>query len=1026
MNEAITPALEQAIYAYKNGQTSAFSVIVEESEQYVYTYVRYLFGNRSFSEDEILDGVQYIYEELGRTLAGLSSAADFYSYIYGIAERVCAAYVRERSWSFPEEMENTEIGEFVIPASVAESQEKQHYVRDILFSELNDYERMVLVSHYCGNRATERIAQDLGVTEQAVLTILAHAKYTIKTNLLALESDPSVSMCEIAPWVQYFEQEDAYYCQVPQKLVDRIGKVCGVLAAGTGAIAAGMALTGADAVAGGAGAAGSAAGMSGGYAAMGTSGAAYGASAVGSAGGYAGVAGVVGNSAAAGGAAGNVAVAAAGGAAGNGVAGTAVATVGKVAAGKGIGAFFATVGGKITIGAVATALAVGGGVAAHHVITEHQADPADPAPVVATASDATITDADGTTEMLTQNTLTDEQIYVKYMNENLLPLYGASDLNGQTVDIQYSDDYNWEAPNWISANNGILSSSIEDYDGDGTKELIVFRMDRGEKGGYSIEASLYKRNEDSVTLCDCQTLGFAGAYNAFLEGYTGNTFFSLQNAGIEPDDYGEVQISTGLVDCDGQKALCLYQQEFWHIAIPYEYYYTDDNHDTGTNENIYSDIKYQMIKVQDNKFVYDSYYNSDYSYLDTKSDYDNSSLYIRQSEEEYVLENGVIKGLGSHYYCDDSSWDDPTDNITGDYQDFETFFRGRGIQNITANEEYKSNLTAGMIGSDSEIFNIMIAKNPDAGTSGQYQLTASLNDNTSLFDATIPKTKEAEVPASDAVYLDGTLALYYYNDGNAQLKTTDGREIGLVFMPDTKLQFDSDDLYLEAGSILRVELGDATTGTDEYIADQVSEWYEVKSVFIYNMDMSYSGMEKPVIYLYPEKREEVSVKLHCNGKLTCTYPDYRDGWKVTAEPDGTLYDADGKQYNYLYWEGVTNQPFDMSRGFCVEGKDTAAFLEESLEKLGLTRKEANEFIIYWLPRMQNNKYNIISFQTTAYTDNAVLDIDPLPDTTIRIFMAWKSVDEKIDIKPQVLTAPKRKGFTVVEWGGSEVGSKNME
>ena len=76
--------------------------------------------------------------------------------------------------------------------------------------------------------------------------------------------------------------------------------------------------------------------------------------------------------------------------------------------------------------------------------------------------------------------------------------------------------------------------------------------------------------------------------------------------------------------------------------------------------------------------------------------------------------------------------------------------------------------------------------------------------------------------------------------------------------------------------------------------------------------------------------------------------------------------------------------------------------------------------------MQNNKYNIISFQTTAYTDNAVLDIDPLPDTTIRIFMAWKSVDEKVDIKPQVLTAPKRKGFTVVEWGGSEVGSKNME
>lgn len=151
MNEAITPALEQAVYAYINGQTGAFPVIVEESVQYVYTYVRYLFGNRSFSEDEILDGVQYIYEELGRTLTGIPDVANFYGYIYEIAERVCAAYVRGRSWSFPEEMENTEIGEFVIPTSIAESQEKQHYVRDILFSELNDYERMVLVSYYCGN-----------------------------------------------------------------------------------------------------------------------------------------------------------------------------------------------------------------------------------------------------------------------------------------------------------------------------------------------------------------------------------------------------------------------------------------------------------------------------------------------------------------------------------------------------------------------------------------------------------------------------------------------------------------------------------------------------------------------------------------------------------------------------------------------------------------------------------------------------------------------------------------------------------
>lgn len=176
---------------------------------------------------------------------------------------------------------------------------------------------------------------------------------------------------------------------------------------------------------------------------------------------------------------------------------------------------------------------------------------------------------------------------------------------------------------------------------------------------------------------------------------------------------------------------------------------------------------------------------------------------------------------------------------------------------------------------------------------------------------------------------------------------------------------------------------------------------------------------KPVIYLYPEERTEVSVKLKLNGELTCAYPRYTGGWCVTAEPDGILTDSDGQTYNYLYWEGDLVSRWDWSRGFCVRGVDTAAFLEESLEKLGLTRKEANEFIIYWLPVMERNPYNIISFQQEAYTDVAELEITPKPDTLIRVFMTWKPAEEFVELPPQELTAPERTGFTVVEWGGDK-------
>lgn len=177
---------------------------------------------------------------------------------------------------------------------------------------------------------------------------------------------------------------------------------------------------------------------------------------------------------------------------------------------------------------------------------------------------------------------------------------------------------------------------------------------------------------------------------------------------------------------------------------------------------------------------------------------------------------------------------------------------------------------------------------------------------------------------------------------------------------------------------------------------------------------------KPVIYLYPEEKTEVSVTLDYNGKLICTYPSYDNGWTVTANPDGTLIDANGQTYNYLYWEGETNAQYDLSKGFCVKGEDTAEFLEYALAELGLTRREANEFIVFWLPMMQNNEYNIISFQGIAYTDSAKLNIDPAPDTLIRVFMAWQASEIYVNIPEQELNAPAREGFTVVEWGGTEI------
>lgn len=187
--------------------------------------------------------------------------------------------------------------------------------------------------------------------------------------------------------------------------------------------------------------------------------------------------------------------------------------------------------------------------------------------------------------------------------------------------------------------------------------------------------------------------------------------------------------------------------------------------------------------------------------------------------------------------------------------------------------------------------------------------------------------------------------------------------------------------------------------------------------------VDYPLADKPVIYLYPEEETDVHVELELTeADLSTTYPKYNNGWDVTAYPDGTLLNkADGSHHRYLFWDAVNCKTrFDLTTGFCVAGSDTESFLKEKLAYMGLNEEEMNEFIVYWLPRMEHNAYNLISFQGDVYTDSAKLDITPAPDSILRVFMAYVPLEEAIGIEPQQLSGFERNGFTVVEWGGSEI------
>jgi len=180
--------------------------------------------------------------------------------------------------------------------------------------------------------------------------------------------------------------------------------------------------------------------------------------------------------------------------------------------------------------------------------------------------------------------------------------------------------------------------------------------------------------------------------------------------------------------------------------------------------------------------------------------------------------------------------------------------------------------------------------------------------------------------------------------------------------------------------------------------------------------------KKPVIYLYPKETMNISVQLNIkNSKFTTIYPKFneKNKWNVKANPNGDILIKD-KTYPYLFWEAETYSPQEANEGFIVSEENAEKFLEEKLELLGLNEKEKTDFITYWLPVLLRNKLSLCSFQSKKFFDNFELNITPKPDSLIRIFLTIKKLDSPINIKEQKLVSNERKGFTVIEWGGSDI------
>lgn len=192
---------------------------------------------------------------------------------------------------------------------------------------------------------------------------------------------------------------------------------------------------------------------------------------------------------------------------------------------------------------------------------------------------------------------------------------------------------------------------------------------------------------------------------------------------------------------------------------------------------------------------------------------------------------------------------------------------------------------------------------------------------------------------------------------------------------------------------------------------------------------------KPVVYLYSESPLTATVSVDYKGDLTFMYPPYNNEWKINVDKTGITATENEKAYPYLFWEGkmngLTYQYTNGEReGFVIQKDTVVAFLEKQLARLGLNSTEQTGFITFWAPRMLSSEFTFVQFLVDeSYAAKvATLNVSPKPDAMRRVYMLYTPLDEfpLAQVKPQKFKKFERNGFTVVEWGGSQIEMNHEE
>jgi len=173
---------------------------------------------------------------------------------------------------------------------------------------------------------------------------------------------------------------------------------------------------------------------------------------------------------------------------------------------------------------------------------------------------------------------------------------------------------------------------------------------------------------------------------------------------------------------------------------------------------------------------------------------------------------------------------------------------------------------------------------------------------------------------------------------------------------------------------------------------------------------------KPNIYIYPNEVIDLTLKITfpMGGKIVTSIPEYGSGWSFVVDTSGLIDNT----YSYLFYESIQPDVWQRNYGWCIKTDTLEIFIRQNMSEYGFNDKEINDFIEYWIPRLNDYPYYSLYPQTNCIIDDVVqLEFSKQPENILRLFYSIHGRNSFLDkLKAPTIDKFIREGYFVTEWG----------